>query len=207
MNDTNNRPDEQSRATKNQCAVVQSHFCHERSIRTQAMKLSNSLKARFPRVFAAIMAISAGVLFRGTREGRWARLCCRARAHHPFWGGYEKNSAITTIVVKPNEPRLTRKKDYQETSAGWLPKRWSVKQFRDGKLVFSEDVEVEGFTVNRAVADGTFVLTPEPGMYIQDTEVVPDARTHIKSKSRHYKPEADGALSELEENLSPIKKN
>ena len=125
-----------------------------------------------------------------------------------YWVDTERDSAIVKMVLKEQMARRVVYEieiDYQETPGGWLPRSWTRTEFRLGKMVNSERIEVERIDVLPPVSDQDFILEATAGMYVKDERYRLDVETgRLKSDAAHYRLETDGRKTDLNENLIPL---
>jgi hypothetical protein len=123
-----------------------------------------------------------------------------------YWIDRTRDSAIVKMVLqRETQPLLTIDIDYQQSSAGWLPRKWIRNEYRNGRISMTEEAEVTRIDVDPSVGPSDFTLEPTPGMRVMEQRFFLDSPTgRIRSEETRYVLGSDGNRMPLEDGLPRV---
>lgn len=87
-----------------------------------------------------------------------------------FWVDKERESAVVRYaLVRGDVPVYEALIDYQETTRGWMPLRWTFTQRgRSGQTTFLERLHAEELLLDQPLAEADFEIEIRPGMLVDE---------------------------------------
>jgi hypothetical protein len=120
-----------------------------------------------------------------------------------FWVDKARDSAIVRYaLVVGDHPQYEALIDYQETTHGWMPLRWTLteRDFR-GRTKYLQRFRVEGLVLDQALGDADFEIDVRPGMLVDEFSVQKPKTGTIPLDSperKHFRMREDGSLQALD---------
>ena len=115
-----------------------------------------------------------------------------------YWIDLEQDSAIVKYTTELRGSYGTICNiQYGSTAGFWLPQRWTTTNFHDGRTNNTVTIAVTDTVLPTEIASERFVLTPLPGMYVEEEELSRDSLTReLVVQKSYYRLNANGDKSE-----------
>jgi hypothetical protein len=122
-----------------------------------------------------------------------------------YWIDRARDSAIVKLILQQGiQPTVTIDIDYQNTRAGWLPRKWTRNEFQNGRVRMTEEVDVTRIELEPPITAADFVLEPTAGMRVKEQRFSLDSVTgRVRTESTSYLLGRDGSRVSLGEDSSP----
>ncbi len=120
-----------------------------------------------------------------------------------FWVDKGRQSAVVryALVVK-DVPEYETQIDYQDTTHGWMPLRWTLTQRLSGRTTYVERCRVEDLVLDQSLGEADFQIDVRPGMLVDEFTVQKPKTGTIPvgpAERKRFRVGDDGSLQAMDE--------